>query len=54
MNADEIRELEDQNPMPKDAGGDKYLVNGNMIPINEATNKNNKGGDGTNGNTNPD
>jgi HK97 family phage portal protein len=55
MNANDIRELEDLNPMPEDAGGDKYLVNGNMVPINEATNKNNKGGDGTNGNnTNSD
>ena len=34
------------NPMPEDAGGDIFLVNGNMVPITEASNKNNnQGGD---------
>lgn len=54
LNGNDIRELEDMNPMPDDAGGDKYLVNGNMVPINEATNKNNQGGDNLNGNSNAD
>jgi hypothetical protein len=47
MNANDIRELEDMNPMPEDAGGDIFLVNGNMVPITEASNKNNnnQGGD---------
>lgn len=46
LNADDIRELEDMNPIPANQGGDKYLVNGNMVPINDAQNKNiNKGGD---------
>lgn len=43
INADEIREKEDMNPMPEGEGGEKYLVNGNMIPINEINNS--KGGD---------
>lgn len=52
LNADDIREFEDMNPMPDGAGGEKYLVNGNMVPIDEATNK--KGGDNINGNQNTD
>lgn len=38
MSANDIRELENQNPIP---GGDVYLVNGNMVPIDQAV----KGGD---------
>ncbi len=33
MSANDIRQLENQNPIPADQGGDAYLVNGNMIPI---------------------
>ena len=33
MSANDIRELEEMNLIPKDEGGDLYLVNGNMIPI---------------------
>ena len=33
MSANDIRALENQNPIPADQGGDAYLVNGNMIPI---------------------
>ena len=33
MSANDIRELENQNPIPADQGGDEYLVNGNMVPI---------------------
>ena len=36
MSANDIRALENQNPIPKDEGGDAYLVNGNMIPITNA------------------
>ena len=33
MSANDIRALEDQNPIPAEEGGDAYLVNGNMISI---------------------
>ena len=33
MSANDIRELENLNPIPDDEGGSQYLVNGNMIPI---------------------
>lgn len=36
MSADDIRELENMNKLPKGKGGDKYLVNGNMVPIIKA------------------
>ena len=36
MSANDIRALENQNPIPKEEGGDAYLVNGNMIPITTA------------------
>jgi HK97 family phage portal protein len=36
MSANDIRALENQNPIPADQGGDAYLVNGNMIPITTA------------------
>ena len=32
----DIRELENQNPIPAEDGGDAYLCNGNMIPIEMA------------------
>lgn len=31
MSINDIRRLEDMNPIPKEEGGDTYLVNGNMI-----------------------
>ena len=31
MSANEIRALEDMNKIPKEQGGDLYLLNGNMI-----------------------
>lgn len=34
--ANDIRELEDLNPLPDEMGGDLYLVNGNMMPITAA------------------
>ena len=34
--ANDSRALENQNPIPKEEGGDAYLVNGNMIPITTA------------------
>ena len=33
MSANDIRELENQNPISEDEGGNEYLCNGNMIPI---------------------
>ena len=36
MSANDIRELENMNPLTEDQGGNTYLVNGNMIPINDA------------------
>ena len=36
MSANDIRELENLNPIPASEGGDAYLVNGNMIPISQA------------------
>ena len=36
MSANDIRALENQNPIPAEEGGDAYLVNGNMIPITTA------------------
>lgn len=38
MSANDIRALENQNPIPKEEGGDAYLVNGNMIPLTTAMN----------------
>lgn len=37
LSANEIRELEDMNPIPVEYGGDDYLINGNMIPIMAAS-----------------
>lgn len=36
LSADDIRELEDMNKLPVGRGGDKYLVNGNMVDISHA------------------
>ena len=36
MTANDIRNLENQNPIPKEDGGDALLVNGNMIPVSLA------------------
>ena len=36
MSADDIRELEDMNPIGEENGGNLYLVNGNMVPIVKA------------------
>ena len=33
MSANDIRELENLNPLSDGEGGNLYLVNGNMIPI---------------------
>ena len=34
LSVNDIRALEDLNPIPAEKGGDDYLVNGNMIPAN--------------------
>ena len=36
MSANDIRELENMNRIPTEEGGDLYLVNGNMLPLNMA------------------
>ena len=36
LNANDIRGLENMNPIPEKEGGNAYLVNGNMIPISLA------------------
>ena len=33
LSANDIRALENMNPIPTEEGGDTYLVNGNMVPI---------------------
>ena len=43
MRANDIRELEDMNKIPKGLGGDRYLCNGNMVDINNAGNYNSGG-----------
>ena len=36
MSANDIRELEDLDRIPAEAGGDLYLINGNMLPLANA------------------
>ena len=36
LSANDIRELENLDKIPADQGGDLYLVNGNMLPLNQA------------------
>ena len=36
MSANDIRALENQNPIPAEDGGDALLVNGNMILVTSA------------------
>lgn len=36
LSANDIRELEDMNRLPEESGGDRYLVNGNMVDITSA------------------
>ena len=46
MSANDIRVLEDMNPIQDEQGGNRYLTNGNMVDINSAGNwaiQNNKG-----------
>jgi len=38
LSANDIRELEDLNRIPAEEGGDLYLVNGNMLPLSQASN----------------
>ena len=35
MSANDIREMEDLNPIPEEEGGNLYLVNGNMIRLTD-------------------
>lgn len=43
MSANDIRELENLDRIPAEDGGDLYLVNGNMLPLNSAGAAYNKG-----------
>ena len=53
MSANDIRELEEINPLPDELGGNEYLVNGNMMPITSAL-QNTGGGNGEQkGDSNP-
>ena len=36
MSTNDIRELENMNPIPAEEGGNAYLVNGNMISVRRA------------------
>ena len=36
LSANDIRRLEELNAIPEDAGGDLYLINGAMLPLNQA------------------
>lgn len=36
MSANDIRELENMDRIPAENGGDLYLVNGNMLPLEKA------------------
>lgn len=36
LSANDIREMEDQNPIPEEDGGDLYLVNGSMTKLADA------------------
>lgn len=38
MSSNDIRELEDMNPISDEEGGNMYLVNGNMIRLNDSKN----------------
>jgi HK97 family phage portal protein len=44
MSTNDIRELEDQNPIPDEEGGNLYLINGNMVKLKDAGIYANKGG----------
>ncbi len=47
MSANDIRELEHLDRIPAEEGGDLYLVNGNMCPLNSAGSAYNKGKEST-------
>ena len=36
LSANDIREMEDMNPIPAEEGGDLYLVNGNLCRLEDA------------------
>ena len=36
MSANDIRKLENLDKIPKEEGGDLYLINGNMLPLKHA------------------
>lgn len=49
LSSNDIRELENMNPIPPELGGDQYLINGNMTKLQDAglfawSNKTQEGG----------
>ena len=36
LSANDIREMEDMNPIPDEEGGNLYLINGNMTKLKDA------------------
>ena len=36
MSANDIRELENMNPIPDEEGGNLYLINGNLTKLKDA------------------
>lgn len=46
MSPNDVRELENMDRIPEELGGDRYLCNGNMTPLESAGNWNKENGDG--------
>ena len=46
MSPNDVRELENMDRIPEELGGDRYLCNGNMTPLERAGNWNKENGDG--------
>ena len=47
MSANDIRALEELNPLSDEQGGNAYLLNGNMMPISQALQNNQEGSNGS-------
>ena len=54
LSSNDIRSLENMNPIPKEDGGDAYLVNGNMVSVRRAMENTGSTGNETKGNSNND
>ena len=49
LSANDIRHLEDLPPIPKEQGGDAYLVNGNMTAVSKENKEGGSDGGGQEG-----